>query len=120
MKHVAMVGTRTQNKDSLMHIGRLFMECWNRLSPCDYVISGGCGGGADYWAKVKCRELGRTYIEVPALWDFYGKIAGPRRNKVIAELCTHMVAFWDGKSPGTRNAIEEAMKLNKPVWIVYV
>lgn len=120
MKVVAMVGTRTQGKDSLMHVGRLFVECFNRLSPQDIVISGGCGTGADYWAKKRCGETGRDYLEVPALWSAHGKAAGPMRNRCIAKVCTHMVAFWDGESPGTRNAIEEAIKMNKPVWIVAV
>jgi hypothetical protein len=30
---------------------------------------------------------------------------------------THLVAFWDGKSPGTKHMIEIAKEKGIPVWI---
>ena len=44
----------------------------------------------------------------PALWDRHGKAAGMMRNKVMANHGTHLVAFWDGVSPGTRQMLDVA------------
>lgn len=106
-----------------MAVGRAVMECWGRLDSKDVIISGGCSSGADWWAKTKCMELGRTYVEVPAIWrpkGVFNPKAGIQRNRIIAELATHMVAFWDGRSTGTAHVMNCMYKLGKPVWIVYV
>ncbi len=41
------------------------------------------------------------------------KAAGPRRNQLIVARCTDVIAFWDGKSPGTLDTIRKAMKAGK-------
>ena len=41
-------------------------------------------------------------------WVMYHKSAGIRRNKEMAEYADALIAFWDGKSNGTKNMIEEA------------
>ena len=46
--------------------------------------------------------------EFPADWKTYGKSAGPRRNKAMAEYGTHLLAFWDGRSRGTGGMIDLA------------
>lgn len=44
----------------------------------------------------------------PADWDKYGRRAGPIRNREMAEYADALLAYWDGKSRGTKNMIEEA------------
>ncbi len=39
-----------------------------------------------------------------------GKAAGPARNRVMAMNAEALIAVWDGKSPGTKNMIDEATK----------
>jgi len=46
--------------------------------------------------------------EFPAEWEEYGKKAGYYRNKKMAEYATHCIAFWDGKSAGTKMMIDLA------------
>ncbi len=41
-------------------------------------------------------------------WDKFGKPAGPMRNEQMAEYGDWLVAFWNGKSSGTKNMIDEA------------
>ena len=43
-----------------------------------------------------------------AEWIKYGRAAGPRRNKQMAEYADALLAYWDGKSRGTKNMIELA------------
>ena len=51
-------------------------------------------------------------------WDKHGKAAGPIRNSAIVADCDEVIAFWDGKSPGTLDTIRKAVKAGKPVRIV--
>ena len=48
-------------------------------------------------------------------WDKYGKSAGFIRNKLIINEADMVVAFWDGKSKGTKNSIDLAINAGKPV-----
>lgn len=51
------------------------------------------------------------YFKIPftsfkALWNIYGKSAGPIRNKRIVECSDFVLIFWDGESRGTRSTIK--------------
>ena len=48
----------------------------------------------------------------------YNVLAGHNRNKKMALFSDALIAFWDGKSTGTKNMIEEAKKLDLQVRIV--
>lgn len=50
-------------------------------------------------------------------WNRLGKRAGPMRNKRMAEYCDAAIVIWDGKSPGTRNMVNEMIRLDKPYYI---
>jgi predicted Rossmann fold nucleotide-binding protein DprA/Smf involved in DNA uptake len=82
------------------------------------IISGGAKGAdtlAEQWAK---RNNVETEIYLPD-WK-HGRAAGPIRNRSIIEACDECVAFWDGKSAGTRNSIDLCKKSGKPVNIVFI
>lgn len=51
-------------------------------------------------------------------WKKYGKAAGVIRNKEIVAAADHVLAFWDGKSRGTKNSIDHANKMNKKLVVV--
>lgn len=73
------------------------------------VISGGARG-ADKLGERYAKERGyKLHVEL-AQWDKYGKSAGYKRNEVMAKMATHVVAFWDGESRGTKHMIELAKK----------
>lgn len=55
--------------------------------------------------------------EMPADWNRHGKAAGPIRNKQMAEYADAAIVIWDGKSPGSRNMIENMIRRNKPYHI---
>ena len=44
----------------------------------------------------------------PAKWDIHGKRAGFIRNEEMANNADALVAFWDGKSHGTKDMIKRA------------
>ena len=71
------------------------------------VVSGGARG-ADRMGERWADEYMIPIKLFPADWKTYPKAAGPIRNKQMAEYADALVAFWDGKSRGTKNMIEIA------------
>lgn len=71
------------------------------------IVSGGARG-ADRLGERYAREHDINYTVFPANWNAHGKAAGMIRNRDMAEYGTHLVAFWDGKSRGTKSMIETA------------
>lgn len=64
--------------------------------------------GVDAMAKKYCEHNSIEYKEYEAKWKQFGYAAGPIRNRMMANVGTHLIAFWDGKSRGTKNMIDEA------------
>ena len=69
------------------------------------IISGGARG-VDKLGERYAKERGYALEVYPADWEKYGKSAGYRRNEQMAEVATHLVAFWDGESRGTKHMID--------------
>ena len=44
----------------------------------------------------------------------YNAVAGHWRNSEMENVCTHLIAFWDGKSKGTFDMITKIKKSSKP------
>lgn len=81
------------------------------------VISGTAKGvdrRGEAWSIARKVEL----IRMPANWNLYGNAAGFIRNEEMANAADALLAFWDGKSPGTADMIEKMNRCNKPVHIV--
>lgn len=74
--------------------------------------------GADYLGEQWAREMWHLLVRFHPDWDNHGKAAGMIRNAEMAKYATHLVAFWNGVSPGTKNMIEQAKKHNLKVRIV--
>lgn len=78
------------------------------------IVSGGAKG-ADALGERYAGDNGFEIERYPADWDKYGRGAGPRRNKKMAEISDCVICFWDGKSRGTKSMIDYAIKCGKPV-----
>lgn len=83
------------------------------------LVSGGAQG-ADSLGEQYSVERGLDFIRVPAEWDRYGRAAGMIRNQHMSFLASHVVAFWDGESSGTRGMIEIAKADRLPLRVVRV
>lgn len=84
------------------------------------VVSGGARG-ADTLARRWATERGIRLIELrPDYSTGLGRLAPLERNKDIIDKADHVIAFWDGKSPGTRHALAYARSRNKKVVVVAV
>jgi hypothetical protein len=83
------------------------------------VVCGMCATGADKEAVMWAKRNKITVREFPANWSKHNKAAGPIRNREMAQYCDRAIIFWDAKSRGTKNMIEELQKANKPYNVVY-
>ena len=72
------------------------------------VIISGTARGADRLGEQYARERGYKIERYPADWDNDGHAAGPIRNARMADNADALIAFWDGRSRGTKNMIETA------------
>jgi hypothetical protein len=136
MVKVIICGSRTFNNYQLLDkkCREIFNNISNAVMYGDYkrditimeIISGGAKG-AD--------ELGERFafnnsIEIKrfiAKWDKYGKQAGMIRNTEMINYAAKkddtkdygmLIAFWDGKSKGTKQAIEYAERMKLDVRII--
>ena len=80
------------------------------------IVSGGAAG-ADKLGEQYAKENKYPVKIFKAQWDEYGKGAGPIRNHIMADYADTLIAFWDGKSKGTKNMIDEAKKQKLQVFI---
>ena len=69
------------------------------------IISGGARG-ADTLGEKYAQDEGFSLEVFPANWNKFGKSAGFIRNEQMAEIADALIAFWDGKSHGTKHMIE--------------
>ncbi len=104
---VAIVGSRGFPDEKMV---RRYIQ---RL-PLDTVIISGGARGPDSWAVGEAQRRGMETVVFTPDWDAHGKAAGPIRNAQITDNCDWLVAFWDGKSRGTRNTIQRCLKGDIP------
>ncbi len=76
----------------------------------DLEIVCGLARGADALGKRFADENELPLKLFPADWDQFGKAAGVIRNRAMAGYADVLVAFWDGKSRGTKNMIALALR----------
>ena len=85
----------------------------------DTIVSGGAVG-ADTYAREFARKKGLKLIEFFPDYEKYGRGAPLERNKLIVEECDCLLAFWDGKSRGTKFTLDYAKERNKPIKVVLI
>jgi len=77
--------------------------------PVDAVIVHGDARGVDRFAHQEAQKLGLLVEPHPADWSRSRKRAGLIRNEAMAALGADLcIAFWNGRSTGTRHMIEVA------------
>lgn len=81
------------------------------------IISGGARG-ADKLGEKYSQDEGFALEVFKANWDKYGKSAGFRRNEQMAEIADALIAFWDGKSHGTKHMIDIMKEKNLDVRVI--
>ncbi len=78
------------------------------------IISGGAKG-IDACARNYAKSHGIKLTEILPEYEKFGRAAPLKRNDLIIERADVILAFWDGKSRGTRYVIETCQKRGKAV-----
>ena len=78
------------------------------------IVSGGAKG-VDTVAKEYAIRTGMKLTEVLPDYDKYGKSAPLKRNITIIEYADIVLAFWDGRSRGTKFVIDNCKRIGVPV-----
>lgn len=112
MYKLAIIGGRDFKNYSLM---TKLLE--NYKSKITLVVSGAAKGADSLGEKWAIDNNIETLI-FPADWDRFGKTAGYIRNEDIIKHCDLCIAFWDGKSKGTKHSLSLCKKYNKPTKII--
>ncbi len=81
------------------------------------IVSGGAKG-IDTCAKKYAISANIKLTEFLPDYSKYGKSAPLYRNLKIITYADEIIAFWDGKSRGTKFVIDNALKQNKKTAII--
>ena len=105
-KIIGIIGTRRRNttKD-YQNVEKVFLEVYK---DGDWICSGGCRQGGDYFAYLLHNKYKVPYLEFPANWAKYGKSAGFRRNTDIAQNSDILIAcVAEDRRGGTEDTIQK-------------
>lgn len=78
------------------------------------IVSGGARG-IDRCARAYAKTHNIKLTEFLPQYEIYGRAAPLKRNLQIIRYADMVLAFWDGKSRGTRFVIENCKKENVPI-----
>lgn len=106
MLKVIIAGSRTFNDLEMVE------EVMKEFPDVSEVVCG-CAAGADECGRQWADRHRIMVTPFPAEWDKYGRAAGYIRNTEMGDYADILVAFWDGKSRGTKHMIDYMKKLGK-------
>ena len=102
---VAIIGSRNLHNDML--------EAFVPAGTTE-IVSGGATG-IDTCAREFALKNDYPIKEFLPDYKKYGRSAPSRRNDLIIDYSDLVLAFWDGKSAGTKYVIERCQKIGKPI-----
>ena len=108
---LGIVGTRTFT--DYEYLKKKILRIY-KIKDIEEIVSGGAEG-ADTLAEQFAKEFDIPIKIYKPNWDKYGRKAGALRNVKIVNRSSVIIAFWDGKSPGTKITIDIAEKQKKQV-----
>lgn len=103
---IIVAGTRKYNNRIEFH--NLLCEYISNFNTPILFISGAAATGADRLIIQWCKKFKYPCLEKPANWEMYPGVAGFIRNKEMSQIATHLLAFYDGQSNGTKDMINNA------------
>ena len=112
---VIIAGSRNFNNYNFLKTKcNFFLKNLNQID-----IINGMANGADKLGLQYALENNLPVTEFPANWKKFGKRAAYIRNRQMAVYADALIAFWDGKSRGTKMMIELAEQYNLKIRVVY-
>ena len=90
------------------------------LPQCTAEIVSGGARGIDSCAEAYAKAKGLKLTVFAPEYERFGRGAPIVRNKRIVDYADEVLAFWNGKSNGTKSVIEYCKKQGKTVTVVSV
>lgn len=116
---IIIAGSRTFNDyEGLRKVVSNFVKRNNINKKYEIEIVSGGANGADKLGEELAKKNDIKLEIFPAQWDKLGKRAGYVRNSEMANWGTHLLAFWDGESRGTKHMIELAKKKGLEIKVI--
>lgn len=112
---IIIAGSRTYNNYN--RVARGIHKVIKNLHYDKLLIATGSARGVDRCGELYAHYNNIEYKPFLANWVKHGKAAGPIRNQEMAEYGHILIAFWDGKSKGTKDMIYKMELRNKPVFL---
>lgn len=81
------------------------------------IVSGGAKG-IDTCARQYALSHGIKLTEFLPEYGKYGRSAPLKRNEIIIKNSDMVLAFWDGKSPGTKFVINKCREMNVKIDVI--
>lgn len=113
---LAIIGSRTFKNYALMQEKIQQLVDINTIST---IVSGGAKGADELAVQFANQHQIELVIFAPE-YQKYARAATMIRNRQIVDYADVMIAFWDGKSTGTKYTINHAKKRNKIVHICLI
>lgn len=110
---VAVIGSRSARPETLAQIMNVLP------AGCSEIISGGAAG-IDLLAQRAADTLHLHYTCIRPRYRRYGRAAPLIRNRSIVDRADLVLAFWDGRSKGTRQALGYCIRSRKPFRIFLI
>lgn len=100
----------------------ILRDCCDEIlsETCKIAIVSGTAKGTDMLGERYATEKAYPILRFPADWKKFGRAAGIIRNAEMARHANALIAFWDGKSTGTKNMIDTARKNGLKVSIIQI
>lgn len=117
LKRIAVIGSRSFSDEEYM---RKVLFDQEKLNAEEHIIVSGGAPGADILSEKISKMEEIPFLLYPANWERHGKRAGMLRNIAMIQHVDEVIAFWDGRSSGTKHAIGLANKFGKPVRVYMV
>ena len=117
---IVIAGSRTITDMKVLI--KVLSLCGYKITEQDEIVSGGARG-VDTLGEIYAKQAGIKVTIFKPDWDKYGKVAGLMRNKEMAKYASEhygygaLIAFWDGKSRGTDNMINNAIASELKVFV---
>jgi len=105
---IIIAGGRNFTDEALLEKAvKYYVSEWNLQ---EAIIISGAARGADTLGEKLANKYELKVEKYPADWETHGRSAGYKRNSEMAEAGTHLIAFWDTASRGTKHMIDTAKK----------
>ena len=107
---IAIIGSRN-----------IFIDDLENYIPKNVTEIVSCGAkGIDTLAKEYAVKNNIVLTEFVPEYAKFGRVAPLIRNIQIIEYADEVLAFWDGKSKGTKHVIDSCKKLSKKVTVIII